>query len=85
RWASRRARAQLAPISHPGEEVEDTTTITAKQARDERRGAGAGPDRDADLRGLAMTNLLGLKTDFTYWNPDLADELTPAPQGPGPG
>ena len=26
-----------------------------------------------------MTNLLGLKTDFAYWNPDLADEPSPEP------
>jgi putative transposase len=80
RRTSRRARAKLPPITHPGEEVEDTTAITAKQARDERRGASAGPRRDEDLRRLAMTNLLGLKADFTYWNPDLAEEPTPAPQ-----
>jgi putative transposase len=77
RRASRRARARLAPITGPGE-VEDTTTISAGQARDERRGGGAGRWRDDDLRRLAMTNLLGLKTDFAYWNPELAEQPTPA-------
>jgi putative transposase len=79
RRASRRARAQLAPITQPGE-VEDTTTITTKQARDERRGGGPGQGRDEGLSRLAMTNLLGLKTDFAYWNPGLAEGPTPAPQ-----
>jgi putative transposase len=79
RRASRRARAKLAPITQPGEIV-DTTTITANQARDERHGGRAGPARDEDLRTLAMTNLLGLKTDCTYWNPHLAEEPTLAPQ-----
>jgi hypothetical protein len=39
-----------------------------------------------------MTNLLGLKTDFAYWNPDLPADATPAsapwagePDEPTPG
>jgi putative transposase len=73
RRASRRARAKLAPITEPGEVV-DTTTISAEQARAEQRAGHGGPGhgRDAELRRLAMTNLLGLKTDFAYWNPELA-------------
>ena len=39
----------------------------------------AGRDRDEGMRRLAMTNLLGLKTDFAYWNPDLADTDPPPP------
>jgi putative transposase len=86
RRASRRARAKLAPITEPGEVV-DTTTISAEQARDEGHRSGGGPRRDEDLRRLAMTNLLGLKTDFAYWNPELApgpepqslDEVAGAP------
>lgn len=86
RRASRRARAKLAPITEPGEVV-DTTTISAEQARGEHRDGGGGHGRDEDLRRLAMTNLLGLKTDFAYWNPELAhspepqslDEVTGAP------
>lgn len=71
RRASRRARATLAPITAPGEVV-DTTTISAEQARaDETRSDRAGR-RDEDLRRLAMTNLLDLKTDFAYWNPEVA-------------
>jgi putative transposase len=79
RRASRRARAELAPITGPGT-IEETTTISAEQARAERRGGGGGPGRDEDLRRLAMTNLLDLKTDFAYWNPGLAEQPTPAPQ-----
>jgi putative transposase len=78
RRASRRPRAVLAPITEPGPVV-DTTTISADQARDELRRGGDGHGRDGDLRRLAMTNLLGLKTDFAYWNPDLADEPSPEP------
>lgn len=75
RRASRRARAQLAPITEPGP-IEDTTVVTAAAARAERHtqtGLG-GPSRrdDEALRRLARTNLLDLKTDFAYWNPDLA-------------
>jgi putative transposase len=80
RRASRRTRVVLAPITEPGEVVE-TTTITAEQARDEQRAGRGGAGRDDELRRLAMTNLLGLKTDFAYWNPELATE--PA-QGPEP-
>jgi putative transposase len=79
RRASRRARAELAPITGPGT-IEETTTISAEQARAERRGGGGGLGRDEDLRRLAMTNLLDLKTDFAYWNPGLAEQPTPAPQ-----
>lgn len=81
RRASRRARAVLAPITEPGPVVE-TTTISAEQARDEPRRArhgGGGQGRVEDLRRLAMTNLLGLKTDFAYWNPELAEEPAPEP------
>jgi len=70
-------RAKLAPITEPGEVV-DTTTISAEQARAERHRGGGGPGRDEDLRRLAMTNLLGLKTDFAYWNPELACACGPA-------
>lgn len=64
RRASRRARATLAPMTGPGAAVE-TTTISAEQTR-----RHPGEDRDAGLRRLARTNLLGLKTDFAFWNPD---------------
>jgi putative transposase len=76
RRTSRRARAKLAPITEPGAVV-DTTTISAAQARQDPRRGGGG--RDEGLRRLAMTNLLGLKTDFAYWNPELADDPTPQP------
>lgn len=78
RRASRRARAELAPITDAGP-IEETTTISAAQARDERRGGGGGLGRDEDLRRLAMTNLLGLKTDFAYWNPELAEDAAAQP------
>ena len=45
----------------------ETTVVTAGQARADRAGHMAG--RDRDLRSLAMTNLLGLHTDFSYLNP----------------
>jgi putative transposase len=88
RRASRRARAQLAPITEPGP-VEDTTVVTAEDARTERaqrargRRGDEGPDYAAMAR-LARTDLLGLKSDFAYWNPELRDpdppvELDPAP------
>jgi len=54
--------------------VQETTTISAAQAREEQRSRGGLPDRDDALRGLALTNLLDLKTDFAYWNPDLRVE-----------
>lgn len=87
RRASRRARAQLAPMTAPGS-VEDTTVITTDAVRVERdaRHGRPGADRDADrdddaaLRRMARTNLLDLKTDFAFWNPDVA--TTPAPPEP---
>jgi len=81
RRASRRARAELAPITEAGA-IEETTTISAEQARAEQRAGGGGARRDEDLRRLAMTNLLGLKTDFAYWNPELAEGAAarPAPR-----
>jgi putative transposase len=81
RRASRRARAKLAPITEPGEVV-DITTISAEQARGERRGGGGGHRRDEDLRRLTMTDLLGLKTDFAFWNPGLAESPAPDPAPP---
>jgi hypothetical protein len=45
RRASRRARAQLAPITEPGPVVE-TTTISAAQDREEQRGRRRLSDRD---------------------------------------
>ncbi len=80
RRASRRARATLAPITAPGEV--DATTISAGQARaDESRPERAGR-RDEDLRRQAMTTLLDLKTDFAYWNPEVA--MTDARETPDP-
>ena len=70
RRASRRARATLAPITAPGEPA-DTTVISAEEARAEQRGGERTVRRDEDLRRLAMTNLLDLKTDFAYWNPEV--------------
>ena len=79
RRASRAARAQLAPITTPGE-LEDTTVITPGDVRAERDGraerSGRG-DADAALRRVARTNLLDLKTDFAFWNPGV--DPTPAP------
>jgi hypothetical protein len=43
---------------------------------------GVGHRRDEDLRQLAMTNLLGLKTDFAFWNPGLAESPAPDPAPP---
>jgi putative transposase len=82
RRASRRARAELAPITEAGT-IEETTTISAEQARNERRGGGPSRGRDEDLRRLAMTNLLDLKTDFAYWNPELAADAASQPQPRG--
>lgn len=85
RAASRKARAQLAPITTPGP-GEDTTVITSEQARSERRGR-----RESDLRRLARTDMLNLHSDFAYWNPpepgqpaeptppDLDDAPSPSP------
>ncbi|WP_224400943.1 Mu transposase C-terminal domain-containing protein [Pseudonocardia sp. ICBG1034] len=83
RRASRRARAQLAPITKPGE-VEDTTVITNDTARTERdrrrrRRGDEGPDYAA-LARLARTDLLDLKSDFAYWNPEFREAAdSPAP------
>ncbi|MCD2191689.1 Mu transposase C-terminal domain-containing protein [Actinomycetospora soli] len=83
RRTSRRARAQLAPATAPGQ-IEDATVVTAAAAREDRSHARRGHDHpdDAALRRLARTNLLDLKTDFAFWNPDLAvaaaAELDPA-------
>ncbi|MGH3097704.1 MAG: Mu transposase C-terminal domain-containing protein [Streptosporangiales bacterium] len=82
RRASRRARAKLAPITEPGA-VEDTTTISAAQARAEDTRPDRVARRDADLRRLARTNLLDLKTDFAYWNPGVA--MSPEPPAEGDG
>jgi putative transposase len=82
RRASRRARAELAPITEAGT-IEETTTISAEQARNERRGGGPSRGRDEDLRRLAMTNLLDLKTDFAYWNPEMAADAASQPQPRG--
>lgn len=81
RRASRRARAQLAPVTEPGPPAE-TTTISAQQARDEHR-AHLDAAGEAGMRRLALTNLLDLKTDFAYCNPDLPDQ-TAADQGGQP-
>jgi len=97
RRASRRARASLAPITAPGEVV-DTTTISAGQARADETCPERAGRRDEDLRRQAMTSLLDLKTDFAYWNPEVAmpearetpdppalDDLpAPAPDDEGP-
>lgn len=99
RRASRKARAQLAPITEPGP-MEDTTVVTAEDARADRdrrsrrRRGDEGPDYAAMAR-LARTDLLDLKSDFAYWNPEFRDpdppvELDPAPDGqpaqdPAPG
>jgi len=82
RRASRRARAQLAPITEPGP-VTDTTVITAASARADRREptrgrAGAGRRDDEALRRMARTSLLDLKTDFAFWTPDIATPATAA-------
>jgi putative transposase len=74
----------LAPITEPGPLVE-TTTISAAQAREEKRDRRGLPDRDDALRGLALTNLLDLKTDFAYWNPDVAELARPESPPPEPG
>lgn len=71
RRTSRRARTQLAPITAPGP-LEDTTVITTDAARREqrrRRRGDEGPDYAA-LARLARTDLLDLKSDFAYWNPE---------------
>ena len=65
RRASRRARAQLAPITKPGP-GEDTTVITTEQDRQERR---RRDDDGREMRRLGRTDLLGLHRDFDYWNP----------------
>ena len=44
-----------------------------------RSGRGGLPDRDDAPRGLALTNLLDLKTDFAYWNSDLQVEAVSNP------
>ena len=73
RRASRRARARLAPVTAPGE-PEETTVISAADARAARRGRDRDGERDIDARDrdiqrLARTDLLNLHTDFDYWNP----------------
>ncbi len=79
RRASRRARATLAPITAPGEVV-DTTIISAEQARADEDRPERAAGHDEDLRRQAMTSLLDLKTDFAYWNPEVA--MTPDPPAP---
>jgi hypothetical protein len=65
RRASRRARAQLAPITAPGP-AEDTTVITPEPDRQEQR---RRDDDGREMRRLGRTDLLGLHRDFDYWNP----------------
>ena len=86
RRASRRARAQLAPITAPGP-GEDTTVITTEQDRQERRERRRDDD-GRELRRLGRTDLLGLHRDFDYWNPPRegqprapASEVEPAATG----
>lgn len=95
RRASRRSRAQLAPITKPGE-LEDTTVVTTDTERADRAGRRAASEQATDsrhadeaLRRLARTNLLDLKTDFAFWNPGLAapadlDQVTDTPPEPPP-
>ncbi|WP_082375942.1 Mu transposase C-terminal domain-containing protein [Pseudonocardia sp. HH130629-09] len=85
RRASRRARAQLAPITEPGP-VEDTTVVTAgaeRRDRRRRRRGDEGPDYAA-LARLARTDLLDLKSDFAYWNPEFAEPPAPVDLDPAP-
>ena len=91
RRASRRARARLAPITAPGE-PEETTVISAADARAARRGRDRDGERDIDARDrdiqrLARTDLLNLHLDFDYWNPPkpLTAELGDASPRPGAG
>ncbi len=92
RRASRRARAQLAPITGPGP-VEDATVVTAADARDDRaerdrrarrRRGDEGPNYAAMAR-LARTDLLDLKSDFAYWNPEFREPDPPVELDPAPG
>jgi len=91
RRASRRARARLAPVTAPGE-PEETTVISAADARAARRGRDRDGERDIDARDrdiqrLARTDLLNLHLDFDYWNPPkpLTAELGDASPRPGAG
>ena len=87
---SRRARARLAPITAPGE-PEETTVISAADARAARRGRDRDGERDIDARDrdiqqLACTDLLNLHTDFDYWNrpSPLPQNLETHHRAPGP-
>jgi len=91
RRASRRARARLAPVTAPGE-PEETTVISAADARAARRGRDRDGERDIDARDrdiqrLARTDLLNLHLDFDYWNSPkpLTAELGDASPRPGAG
>jgi len=89
RQASRRARARLAPVTAPGE-PEETTVISAADARAARRGRDRDGERDLDARDrdiqrLARTDLLNLHRDFDYWNPPKPSEPGNASPRPGAG
>ena len=88
RRASRRARARLAPVTAPGE-PEETTVISAADARAARRGRDRDGDRDIDARDrdiqrLARTDLLNLHLDFDYWNPPKPPASEPGDASPRP-
>ena len=89
RRARRRARAQLAPIIAPGPDaVVDTTVITNAGVRAENVGRRRRGDEEPDyavLARLARTDLLNLKSDFAYWNPDLAEPAGAAVELDQPG
>ena len=89
RRASRRARARLAPVTAPGE-PEETTVISAADARAARRGRDRDGERDIDARDrdiqrLARTDLLNLHLDFDYWNPPKPPASEPGDASPRPG
>jgi putative transposase len=89
RRASRRARARLAPVTAPGE-PEETTVISAADARAARRGRDRDGERDLDARDrdiqqLARTDLLNLHLDFDYWNPPKPPASEPGDASPRPG
>lgn len=90
RRASRRARAKLAPITAPGDPIEETTVVSMNTARAERRrderdrGDRDLEARDRDLQRLARTDLLNLHRDFDYWNPPDPAVTEPTERAPRP-